>query len=410
MATSWVSSLDGITPLNRFSNPFPTGLTPALGAAGGLLTGVGGALGATSRDGAFDRTARVGYVQQWNFTVQRTLPGNLVLQLSYIGNKGTDLTDGAGFENDQLPPADMTLGNALLQSVPNPFYGVIQNGALAAATTTRGQLLRPYPQYTRVWDFRPAAASSIYHGFSAQLEKRYARGIQFLIAYTNGKCIDDSSAETDDSGLAAAGAHQNFYDRRGDRAVSLQDVAQRLVFSSVMELPFGRGRSIGSNWNHFTDAILGGWQLNGILTFQSGLPLQIINASDNSNAFGGGQRPNVSGDPNLPNDRSRQQKITAWFNTSVFSQPLPFTFGNGPRSLPTVRRDGAKNLDASLFKDVSVYKEGRAKLEFRAELFNCLNRTQFAAPGGSFGSSSFGVVSAQANTPRQIQLGLKILF
>jgi Carboxypeptidase regulatory-like domain/TonB dependent receptor len=408
--TSWVSSLDGVTPLNRFSNPFPSGLTQPLGAAGGLLTGVGDALGATSRDGAFDRTAKVGYIQQWNFTVQRTLPTNLVLQLSYIGSKGTRITDGAGLEYDQLPPADMALGNALLQSVPNPFYGAIQSGPLSAATTTVGQLLRPYPQYTRVWDFRPASASSIYHGFTAQLEKRFSRGMQFLIAYTNGKLIDDSSAETDDSGLANAGAHQNFYNRHADRAVSLQDVPQRFVFSYVMELPFGRGKSIGSNWNRLTDAFLGGWQLNGIVTIQSGLPLQIQNASDNSNAFAGVQRPNVNGDPNLSSDRSRQQKIASWFNTSVFSQPAPFTFGDGPRSLPSTRRDGVKNLDASLFKDISLYKEGRVKLEFRAELFNTLNRTQFAAPGSTFGAGGFGVVSAQANLPRQIQLGLKILF
>jgi hypothetical protein len=409
--TSWVSSLDGITPLNRFSNPFPSGLTQPLGAADGLLTGVGDALGATSRDGAFDRTARVGYVQQWNFTLQRALPANLVIQLSYIGNKGTDLTDGAGFENDQLPPVDMALGNSLLQSVPNPFFGVIRSGPLSAATTTLGQLLRPYPQYTRVWDFRPAAASSIYHGFSAQMEKRYAHGIQFIIAYTNGKIIDDSSAETDDSGLAVAGAHQNFYNRRADRAVSLQDVAQRLVFSSIWELPFGRGKMIGGNWKRFTNALLGGWQLNAILSFQSGLPLQIQNASNNSNAFTTVQRPNVSGsDPGLPSDRSRQEKIVSWFNTGVFSQPAPFTFGNAPRSLPNVRADGVKNLDTSLFKEVSLYKEGRAKLQFRAEFFNALNRPQFAAPGVTFGSSTFGVVSAQANIPRQIQLGLKVLF
>jgi hypothetical protein len=408
--TSWVSSLDGVTPYNRLSNPYPNGLTQPLGPAGGLMTGVGDALGATSRDGAFDRTARVGYVQQWNFTVQRALPTNLVLQLSYIGNKGTHLTDGAGLEYDQLPPEDLALGNRLLQSVANPFYGAISTGPLSAATTTVGQLLRPYPQYTRVWDFRPASASSIYHGFSAQLEKRFSRGLQFLVSYTNGKTIDDSSAETEDSGLALAGAHQNFYNRRADRSVSLQDVSQRFVFSYIWELPFGRGRALGSSWSHLTDAFLGGWQLNGIVTFQSGLPLQIQNASDNSNSYGGVQRPNLSGDANLASGRSRQDEIAAWFNTAVFSQPAAFTFGNAPRSLPNVRRDGVKNADASLFKTFNLFREGRVKLEFRAEFFNALNRPQFAAPASTFGAGGFGTVSAQANIPRQIQFGLKVLF
>ena len=230
-----------------------------------------------------------------------------------------------------------------------------------------------------------------------------------MIAYTNGKTIDDSSGETED-GLAPAGAHQNFYNRRANRAISSVDIAQRFVFSYVWELPFGRGKSIGAGWGRLTEAVLGGWQVNGILTFQSGSPLQVQNASNNSNAFTTVQRPNVSGDLQLSGDRSTQEKLSQWFNTTAFSQPASFTFGNAPRSFSSVRRDGIGNLDTSLFKHFNVYREGRVKLEFRAEFFNALNHPQFGAPGSSFGAGGFGVVSSQSNIPRQIQFGLKILF
>src|SRR5262249_15772747 len=121
------------------------------------------------------------------------------------------------------------------------------------------------------------------------------------------------------------------------------------------------------------------------------------------------QRPNVGGDPNLPSDRSTQDKLGAWFNTKVFSQPAAFTFGNAPRVLPDTRSDGMRNLDASLFKNFDIH-EGAAKIQFRAEFFNVFNTPQFDMPGQLFGAAGFGVVSAQVNTPRQIQLALKILF
>ena len=416
--TQWVSSLNGITPRNPLSNPYPSGLTPVSGSSLALLTAVGGPIGsdgANGRDGAFDRNSTVGYIQQWNFTIQRALPWNMAMDVGYVGNKGTHLADGGGFQMDQLPPSDLALGNQLLQTVPNPFAGLVTPGSpLSAATTTLGQLLRPYPQFTNVLDFRPSSASSIYHAGRFQLEKRFSHGMHFLAAYTKGKEIDDSSNAVDFTGLGRSGRHENVYNRAADRSLGVSDIAERLVISYVVELPFGKGKWIGSGWNRPTNAVLGGWQVNGIATFESGMPLIIENASPGINTVTSGfadlQRPNVSGNPELDGSRPIQTKLAQWFNTAAFSQPAAFTFGDTSRTLPNVRSDGQKNFDISFFKTFDVLKEGALRAQLRGELFNAFNHPQFDLPGMIFGAAGFGVVSNQIGTPRDVQFALKLLF
>ncbi|MCL4401784.1 MAG: TonB-dependent receptor, partial [Acidobacteria bacterium] len=248
--TPWMSSADGFTPLNYFSNPFPTGLAPSLGSSEGLSSVVGQNLGST-RDGAIDRGARVGYAQEWNVNIQRSLPGNIILEAAYIGNKGTKLMDN-GWQLNQLTPDQLALGSQLQAQVPNPFYGVIQTGPLSLPTVSRGQLLRPYPQFLNVMDYRPAAASSIYHAAQFRLQKQLSHGASVLISYTTGKLIDDSGGTTIGGG-GPAPAHQNAYDRRADRSVSSQDISQRFVASVVYTLPFGRGRTLGNSWAGWVD-------------------------------------------------------------------------------------------------------------------------------------------------------------
>jgi hypothetical protein len=157
------------------------------------------------------------------------------------------------------------------------------------------------------------------------------------------------------------------------------------------------------------DVILGNWQVNGIVTFSTGVPLAISTAQNNSQSFSAAQRPNVNGrSPALPGGRSTDEKIAKWFDTSVFSQPAAFTFGNGGRLLPDVRADGPHGWDFSVFKTFPIRESIRA--EFRAECFNFTNTPMFAVPGQVFGNAAFGVVSAQLNTPRQVQLGLKLYY
>lgn len=366
-----------------------------------------GSDGSGGRDGAFDRQSVAGYIQQWNLTIQKGLPGNMSVEIGYTGNKGTNLADGGGFQLNQLHPDHLALGNQLLQSVPNPFFGIIQDGALAEPTTTRGQLLREYAQFTNVLNFRPSAASSIYHALQLQLTKRFESGLQFGAAYTKGKAIDDSSNSVDFGSLGRSGRHQNVFDRRADRALSINDVAQRLAVNFVWDLPFGQGRQFGAGWGGVTNALLGGWQVNGILQFQSGIPLVIENGTNNSGAYSDRQRPNISGDPSLPADRPTDEKLGEWFDTSVFSQPAAFTFGNAARVLST-RSDGITQADISLFKNFTLW-EG-VQLQFRAESFNITNTPRFSTPGQTFGTANFGRVTSQLNDPRQTQFGLKLIF
>ena len=149
--------------------------------------------------------------------------------------------------------------------------------------------------------------------------------------------------------------------------------------------------------------------MNGILTFSTGVPLVILDSQNNSQSFSAAQRPNVNGsDPNPPGNRSLGEILAKWFDTSVFSQPAAFTFGNAPRTMPNLRADGMRAWDFSVFKAFPIHESIRA--EFRMEMFNFTNTPNFAAPGQSFGSATFGVVSSQANPPRQVQLGLKLYY
>jgi len=400
--TDWISSLDGLTPYNYLSNAYPNGLTPASGSSLGLNTFLG------TNITAYDRTSRVGYMQQWNFNVQRQLPSRFVIEAAYVGNKGTKLTD-TQWQANQLPTADLALGSSLQRLVANPFYGIITSGPLAQPTVAYGQLLRPYPQFLNVTDSSPTAASSSYHALEMRLQREFTRDLSVLVSYTASKLIDDSSG-AESHGAYVRPLHEDAYNRRLDRSVSAQDVSQRLVLSYVYGLPLGRNRAFGSSWPGWVEAAFGNWQINGITTFSTGFPLALT-ASNNSGIFSDVQRPNVNGDPNLGGGRTTQARLARWFDTSVFTQPPAFTLGNTSRTLPNVRTDGIRNFDFSIFKDFPFRVFGEEqRLQFRGELFNLFNTPQFGVPGTVLGTASFGVVSSQLNIPRQVQLALKLIF
>ena len=160
----------------------------------------------------------------------------------------------------------------------------------------------------------------------------------------------------------------------------------------------------GHGWNGPLEAVLGGWQANGILTLGSGQPLVFATASNNSYTFGGGQHPDVIGDPVLSDGKS----IYQWFNTAAFAQPANFTSGNLARTFTGVRQDKTKNLDFSLFKNFRV-KE-RYQVALRAETFNLTNTPVFGAPGTTVNGANFGIITGQSNVPRNVQLALKLVF
>ncbi|MEP7361621.1 MAG: TonB-dependent receptor [Acidobacteriota bacterium] len=397
--TAWVGSIDGLTPTNLLSNPYPTGLLQPSGSSLGLLTNVGQAMTTAIDRGSIHSS----YVQQWNFHLQHELPGRIVIEPAYVGNKGSRLVDG-GWEMNQLTTDNLSLGSSLQQLVANPFFGLIKNGALASAQVARGQLLRPFPQYTSVTNYRPTSASSSYHAFQMRVQREFGKSASFLMSYTAGKLIDDSE------GVGTGGVdsgHQDAYYRRAERAVSPQDVSQFLVLSGLYELPFGSKKAVGSGWPGWLNQVAGNWQINGIFTVGTGVPLALT-AANTSGLYSALERPNVVGDAALSGSRSTSEKLQRWFNTAAFAQPAPFTLGNAPRTLPNVRAPGTKGVDFSLFKNFPFGE--RRYVEFRAEFFNLTNTPNFGLPGVAANVGTFGVISTQANSPRQIQFGLKIYF
>ena len=240
-----IVSLDGRTPFRTIDNPFPDGfnLPPgdALGAATNLGLGIGGGTG-----GVFT-TNQVPHMQQWNVSVQRELPGNIITEVAYIGSRGTDLLIGeSGLAFGQVDPSYLSLGTALQDQVPNPFFGIITNPSspLRFATVSRNRLLRPYPQYDGVSAFRVPGAKSIYHGFTFRADKRFADGLSLLTSYTYGKLKDDASTTV--GFLGQAGTQQNAYDRAGDYSLSSNDVSYRSVTAFVYDLPFGEEGRFGA--------------------------------------------------------------------------------------------------------------------------------------------------------------------
>ena len=409
--TPWVATLDnGLTPFNRLSDPFPTGIIQPPG-----------------RDPSFQETLfgkdiravvtnnPYSYAQQWNFNIQQELPDGTLIDMAYAGSKGVHLP--AHTQNlNQLPDQHLALGTALQDLVPNPFFGLISSGTLAAPTVARGQLLRPFPQYTGVAIDENTNRSSIYHSFQMKIEKRLRAGGTILASYTVAKLISDTDTLT--GWLESAGGTQwgdtNSNDIRYERSLTAYDVPQRFVLSYVLDLPFGKGQKFGKDMEGVGGKLISGWGINGITTFQSGFPVGLTGPNV-SNSFGGSSRPvNIGQSAKLTGDA--HGRLNEWFDTSVFTEARPFTFGNLSRSLPDVRSHGINNFDLAIFKDTKFGPEDRLGLQFRTEFFNLANRTQFGYPNTTccrppFGSNtSFGVVSSQANFPRLVQFALRFTF
>ena len=382
----WVSSLDGITPFNLFSNPYPEGFRPLPGASQGLLTGTGGNLEAVIRETPSPLS------MQWNVNLQRQFPGQILLESAYVGTRGLQLHTGA--TSNQLSPEYLALGAQLNQLVDNPFFGKINTGTIANQRVARGQLLRPFPQFATIGIVYLAGASSTYHSWQNTLSKRFSKGLTFEGSYTWSKLIDNNTT------------HQNAYDVFKDRSLSDLDIAHRFVMSWVYELPFGRGRKLGSNSSRAVDMALGGWQVNGFVTLQSGTPIS-MSASNTSGLFAANTLPNNNGTSGKLAGKVHE-RLDAYFNKAVYGQPAAFTFGNLATRVPDIRVDGVRNFDLSLFKDFPIVE--RVRVQFRAEFLNAFNTPRFGGPNTSVTSSAFGVIASQANAPRQIQFGLKVLW
>jgi hypothetical protein len=200
--------------------------------------------------------------------------------------------------------------------------------------------------------------------------------------------------------------HQKSYDTEASWALASYDIRHRFVLSYLYELPFGQGRRFASGASGLVNALIGGWQFNGITTLQSGTPLSIT-ANNTAGIFGARTQPNNNGaDPRLSGPV--EDRLNRYFDTTVYSQPAAFTFGNEPIFSPILRAPSLRNFDLSMFKTFTMHASVRAQI--RIEALNAFNTVQFSGPNTSVTSTSFGVITSQANAPRQLQFGLKLLW
>jgi hypothetical protein len=245
-------------------------------------------------------------------------------------------------------------------------------------------------------------ASSSYHAAIASLQRRFSKGLTLNGSYTFSKLIDLATGTFAGETLSAGG-FQNYNNLRADRALSALDAPHRLVINGLYSLPFGTGRRF--NPNGAAGVLLNGWEVSAIYTYQSGGPLLFSSATNTTFSQGGGQRPNLIGDPTLADD---ERTLARWFNTAAFAAPAAYTFGSAPRSLGNIRSDALSSMDFSVVKNTKLHES--VGLQFRAEFFNLTNIVRFVPPNTSFGSASFGQVTAQSNQPRVVQFALKLIY
>jgi len=311
---------------------------------------------------AFERGLRTPYIQQWNFGIQRRLGKARMAEIAYVGSKGTRLIDSRDINQ--------------------------------AHPSTNPNNLRPNPYFSDV-DIIESQGNSVYHSLQARFEQRLSKGLSALASYTYAKSIDDASGFFTTTG--DPNFPQNSYDLSAERGRSDFDIRHRFTLSYAYDLPIATGH----RW-------LGGWQSFGVLTFQTGQPFTVALLADNNNSntgfsnlgYGANNRPNIVGNPSLANPGAQ-----AWFNTAAFAVAPYGTFGNAGRDI--LSGPGLATVNASIVKNTRATE--RLNVQFRAECFNLLNRTNFNLPDNFLGSPTFGQVTS-ARDPRRVQLALKFLF
>ena len=241
-----------------------------------------------------------------------------------------------------------------------------------------------------------------------RVEKKFHAGLQLLVTYVFSKALDDASVSSN-SWNTGGSSLQDPNNRRLEYSVSLYDMTHVLQVSHVYQLPFGRGRKLGNDWNPVLNAFFGGWGINGIWSFDSGRPLSPgLNGGQSIPTYGS-QRPNLVCTPSRNTGSNWMSQYFA--DSACFSKPTPYAIGTAPRTLPWVRTPGMRNANVSVSKEfpLSVIREGM-RLQYILQTLNFFNHPQFGGPGMSFGSASFGTVTSQTNTPRDIEMALKLTF
>ncbi|MBM3728641.1 MAG: TonB-dependent receptor [Acidobacteria bacterium] len=310
----------------------------------------------------FSNDLREGYIQSWNFALQRALPSNFVLDVAYVGN----------------------------QAVKNYSFRDINASPVINSGAAGQPLFQRFSRRAAVSAWHPTQSN--YHSLQVKFDRRFSNGFLLTTAYTYSKALD-----------------QNFYQQfnfRMNRATGDSDRQQIFVQSYIYELPFGKGKKWATSGPGA--ALLGGWQLTGILTWMSGTPLNIVGGGV-LNTPGSGNRPNLNGKPAIFGGIGRGN---FWFDTTRFSDPGVGILGTTGRNI--LRGPDFRNLDFSVFRRFSISE--RFKLELRGEAFNFTNTPKFGNPDGNFTSPTFGMITGAGDdfsdpaARRQVQVGVKLTF
>jgi hypothetical protein len=412
-------------PINRLDDPFPGGIIAPVGSSLGLLTGAGGQID------FIDQNKTNPHVHQYSADIERELPGSMALTLGYIGAAGRDIgycgTNDCSININQIDPNlarqlypapgggwDPT---KLLESVPNPFYGIAQAGEFGTRQTIqRGQLLRPFPEFGDVLMHESTAGSRRnYNAVTAQLNKRLAGKQNWWggrFSYTWSRTMDNQYGESTTYQTRTA-TPQNNYDLQAEYGLSNYDAPHHIIIAPQIAFP-----SPKSGKGSMEYAILGGWTATAVVELVSGSPLNAVmsgGASDaNLGLFGGRQRPNLIGDPNTSgSDDQRVSTATnpdaKYFTSAAFANPGAGVYGNAPRTDGDARYQMRKNMDVQFNKAFAF--SGSQTGEIRFEILNLTNTAKFnGIDSNAINTGSFGRISSQAGFMRIWQLSFRYRF
>ena len=385
--TNLIPSTDnGLTFTSTLANPFPNGLirpTPV-----GPNTYIGRAI-------TFNpQRLLTPYMQRWSFSIQRQLPSRSVVEVTYVGNRGTHIGTSRALDTtpaqylSRSPFRDQDVINYLSAAVPNPFNGIPQfaGGGITGTNISRGNLLRPYPQYNGMTVTDPNG-ESWYHSLQARFEKRFSHGVLFNLDYTWSKYMD-------------AVEYLNSTDPLPTHVVSTSDRPHRVTVNGVWELPVGKGRLLMGHAPRALDMVLGGWQYQAIYLWQVGAPVNFGNI-----LFMGDVH-----DIALP---AGERSLSQWFNVNAgFNRNTADVLANNIRTFPLrlngVRAPGPNYWNMSLYKQFRIQE--RLKVQVRTEWEGALNTPQFAAPNAAPTNSLFGQINNTQGEARRIYAGLKLMF
>jgi len=380
--TQFVATTDNATPFATLANPFPNGLVRPLGNSPGFAGQAGDVIN------VFDPNRVSPYNQQWQFSLQRELPWQMIFDVGYVGSHAVKQFEN--FDLNERPDRLLPLGTAINQTVPNPFRGVFPaNSPLGqGATITRERLELRYPQYSAFTTQAMNTGRGLYHSMQANVNKRLGRGVSAIFNYTFSRLMDNNTT--------------SVINPRQYRAVSEFDQKHVMRLAMTYDLPFQFSQRA-------VETALGGWKLSGLYTFATGTPLSVTHPNGRPIRL---RNPALSGpvSERLGDRRNAQNQVAnPYFDTGAFlPYPTPFVVPADPPRLDELRAPSSRSLNVNLLKTIPIVE--RFKLELRIEGANVMNSPNFNAPGTNLNAlATFGVITG-AGGNRSMQGAVRLIF